>query len=319
MKRALRRTCVTLALAVASTASAHAQGQSAATLAGIFSRLRAGESIVGFSTTTPLVARRLDGLELYFRNADALGMTLDQLTDVYTRRRADLPTVARWNRHVPQFESGFVDSLVALNTVAHGALQRALMEKLSRPSLDSLYKPIDDFGAEVLVRARTANQEKLRRFYIKYGPESPQLNLAEVGLNYLGQLFIPGFLPNSDGMPSPYELVATYRTTDLTAAQSDAGHVTGRVVTTAQVGVRMYGFSETCGKGGRFVELIDPCHSSAGAFFMGPRDAPLSKLWGSGQRAGLYVARGKYHLGYVFGADKRVVFGVDQQLVPYVF
>jgi hypothetical protein len=227
--------------------------------------------------------------------------------------------VARWNRQVPQFELGFVDSLVALNTVAHGALQRALMEKLTRESLDSLYKPIDDFGAQVLIKARAANQEKLRRFYIKYGPASPHLNLAEVGINYLGQLFIPGLLPSADGMPSPYELVATYRTTDLTAAHSDAGHLTGRVVTTAQAGVRMYGFSETCGKGGRFVELIDPCQSSAGAFFMGPRDAPLAKLWGSGQRAGFYLARGKYHLGYVFGAEKRLVFGVDQQLVPYVF
>jgi hypothetical protein len=281
--------------------------------------LKAGESIVAFSTTTPVVAKRLDGLELYFRNAGAMDLTLDELTDVYTRRRADLSTVARWNRHVPQFEPGFVDSLVALNTVAHGALQRALMEKLSRESLDSLYKPIDDFGTQVLVKARAANQEKLRRFYIKYGPESPRLNLAEVGINYLGQLFIPGLLPSEDGMPSPYELVATYRTTDLTAAQSDAGHVTGRVVASAQVGLRMYGFSETCGKGGRFVDLLDPCHSSAGAFLMGPRDAPLQRLWGSGQRAGVYLARGKYHLGYVFGAEKRLVIGVDQQLVPYVF
>jgi len=317
MTRALRRTCATVALALAGATTAHAQTQ--ATLGDIFARLKVGESLVGFSTTTPAVAQRLAGLELYFRNADAMGMTLDQLTDVYTRRRADLSTVARWNRQVPQFEMGFVDSLVALNTVAHGALQRALMEKLTRESLDSLYKPIDDFGAQVLIKARAANQEKLRRFYIKYGPDSPHLNLAEVGINYLGQLFIPGLLPSADGMPSPYELVATYRTTDLTAAHSDAGHLTGRVVTTAQAGVRMYGFSETCGKGGRFVELIDPCQSSAGAFFMGPRDAPLSKLWGSGQRAGFYLARGKYHLGYVFGAEKRLVFGVDQQLVPYVF
>lgn len=317
MTRTLRCIGATIALTLTSATTAFAQAP--ATLGDIFARLKAGESIVAFSTTTPAVARRLDGLELYFRNAGAMDLTLDQLTDVYTRRRADLATVARWNRHVPQYEPGFVDSLVALNTVAHGALQRALMEKLSRESLDSLYKPIDDFGAQVLVKARAANQEKLRRFYIKYGPDSPRLNLAEVGLNYLGQLFIPALLPSEDGMPSPYELVATYRTTDLTAAQSDAGHLTGRVVSTAQLGVRMYGFSETCGRGGRFVELIDPCQSSAGGFFMGSRDAPFQRLWGSGQRAGVYLARGKYHLGYVFGAEKRLVFGVDQQLVPYVF
>ena len=318
MTRALRHTCALVALVLAGASSAHAQA-SEATLGDIIHRLRVGESFVDFKTTTPVVAKRLDGLDLYFRNAGAMGLTLDQLTDAYTHRRADVATVARWYRHVPQFEPAFVDSLVALNTVAHGALQRALMEKLSKESLDSLYKPIDAFGAQVLVKARAANQEKLRRFYIKYGPDSPRLNLAEVGINYLGQLFIPGMLPSADGLPSPFELVATYRTTDLTAAKTDAGDLTGRVVTTGQIGLRMYGFSETCGKGGRFVDLIDPCQSSAGAFLMGPRDAPLSKLFGSGQRAGVYLARGKYHLGYVFGAEKRLVFGVDQQLVPYVF
>ena len=231
MTRALRHACMGVALAFVAASSARAQ-KSEATLGDIIHRLRVGESFVNFATTTPVVAKRLDGLDLYFRNAGAMGMTLDQLTDAYTHRRADVSTVARWYRHVPQFETAFVDSLVALNTVAHGSLQAALMATLSRPAMDSLYKPIDDFGTQVLVKARAANQEKLRRFYIKYGPDSPRLNLAEVGINYLGQLFIPGMLPSEDGLPSPFELVATYRTTDLTAAKDDSGDLTGRVVTT---------------------------------------------------------------------------------------
>jgi len=291
----------------------------AATLGDIFARLKEGEAIVGFAVSTPTVARRLSGLEVYFKSAKTMGLTLDELTDVYTHRRADLPTIARWDRDAPFLAPGLVDSLVALNVVAHGQLLTALQGRLSRDSLNVLYKPIDDFGTQVLTKAQAANQEKLRRFYVKYGPESPQLNLAEVGLNYLGQLFIPGLLPSADGWPTPYELVATYRTTDLTAAQSDAGRLTGRVVTTAQLGVRMYGFSEDCGQGGRFVQLVNPCQSSLGAFLMGPRDAPLARVWGSGVRGGVYVSRGKYHVGYVLGAEKRVVFGVDQQMVPYVF
>ena len=318
MTRALRRTCAWMTIALASTASAHAQAP-AATLADIFARLKAGEAITGFESASPVVARRLSGLEAYFTSMNAMGLTLDELTDMYTHRRADLATVARWDRQAPALAPGLVDSLVALNTVAHGQLLTALQGRMSRDSLDVLYKPIDDFGTLVLVKARAANQEKLRRFYVKYGPQSPHLNLAEVGLNYLGQLFIPGLLPSEDGWPTPYELVATYRTTDLTAAQSNAGHLTGRVVTTAQLGVRMYGFSESCGKGGRFADLMNPCQSSAGAFLMGPRDAPLARVWGSGLRGGVYVARGKYHVGYVAGAEKRVVFGVDQQIVPYVF
>jgi hypothetical protein len=318
MIRAMRRVSTAALLALTCAASARAQGTTA-TLADIFARLKEGETIVGLATSSPALARRLSGFESYFTSVKAMDLTLDELTDAYTHRRADLPTIARWDRDAPFLAPGLVDSLVALNIVAHGQLLAALQGRLSRDSLNVLYKPIDDFGTQVLVKAKAANQEKLRRFYVKYGPGSPQLNLAEVGLNYLGQLFIPGLLPSEDGWPTPYELVATYRTTDLTAAQSDAGHLTGRVVTTAQLGVRMYGFAEDCGKGGRFVQLVNPCQSSVGAFLMGPRDAPLARVWGSGLRGGVYVSRGKYHLGYVGGAEKRVVIGVDQQMLPYVF
>ena len=318
-QRAVRRMCLGAALGLSSAQGAQAQVPAAPTLADIFARLRAGEELVGFAAASPLLDRRIAALESYFRRANAIDWTLDQLTDVYTHRRADLPTVARWDRHAPYLDPGLVDSLVVLNTIAHGQLLAALQARLSRPSLDSLYKPIDDFGTMVLVKAKAANQEKLRRFYVKYGPGSPQLNLAEVGLNYLGQLFIPGLLPSVDGWPTPYELVATYRTTDLTAAQSDARHLTGRVVTTAQLGVRMYGFGENCGMGGRFAQLTNPCQSSVGAFLMGAQDAPLKRVWGSGVRGGFYLARGKYHLGYVVGGEKRVVFGVDQQVIPYIF
>ncbi|MEP6729279.1 MAG: hypothetical protein ABJE10_01510 [bacterium] len=316
----VRRAALAIGLVHASASVSYAQTQAPqATLAGIFARLRAGAQIVNFATVSPAVDQRLNNLQSYFTSVNAMGLTLDELTDLYTHRRADLPTVARWDRRSPSLVPGVVDSLVALNIVAHGQLLAALQGRMSRDSLNVLYKPVDDFGTEVLVKAKAANQEKLRRFSIKYGPDSPHLNLAEVGLNYLGQLFIPGLLPSEDGWPTPFELVATYRTTDLTAAQSAAGHLTGHVVTSAQLGVRMYGFSETCGKGGRFADLLNPCQSSAGAFVLGREDSPFAKVWGSGARGGVYLARGKYHLGYVVGAEKRVVFGVDQQLVPYLF
>ena len=306
-------------MALVSASALRAQAPAMPTLADIFAHLRAGEEMVGFASASPLLDRRIAALESYFKHVNAIDWTLDELTDAYTHRRVDLPIVARWNRRAPFLDPGLVDSLVVLNTIAHGQLMSALQARLSRNTLDSLYKPIDDFGTLVLMKAKAANQEKLRRFYIKYGPGSPQLNLAEVGLNYLGQLFIPGLLPSADGWPTPYELVGTYRTTDLTAAQSDAGHLTGRVVTTAQLGVRMYGFGEDCGTGGRFAELLNPCQSSLGAFLMGARDAPLARVWGRGVRGGLYLSRGKYHVGYVVGGEKRVVFGVDQQVIPYIF
>ena len=97
-QRAVRRMCLGAALGLSSAQGAQAQVPAAPTLADIFARLRAGEELVGFAAASPLLDRRIAALESYFRRANAIDWTLDQLTDVYTHRRADLPTVARWDR-----------------------------------------------------------------------------------------------------------------------------------------------------------------------------------------------------------------------------
>lgn len=291
------------------------------TLGGILQRLRDAEQIVAFATTNPVVDKRLAVLTDYFANSHASDLTLDDLADIVTRRSVSIGTVARWDREAVNSYTAkpFRDSVSSLTTVAHGSLEAALQAKLTKTELDNLYKPIDSLGTLILVLARANNQEKLRRYEIKYGPSSPHLNVAEVGLNYIAQLAVPGFLPSDDGYPAPFELVATYRTTDLTAAQSATSHVTARVLSTAQLGLRMYGFGENCGKGSRFADLLNPCQSSLGAFFASPTDGALAQPWKTGSRSGFYLARGKYHLGYVFGSQQRIVFGTDQQILPYVF
>ncbi|MEP6619639.1 MAG: hypothetical protein ABJE47_09995 [bacterium] len=290
-------------------------------LGGIVQRLQSAELAVGFATTNPAVDKRLAGLGQYFADVHASDLTLDDIADIITRRSLDLGTIARWDRRAVDAYTTrpFRDSITSLTTVAHGTLEAALQAKLSKRELDSLYKPIDSLGTLVLVLAKANNQDKLRRFEIKYGAASPQLNVAEVGLNYLAQLALPGFLPSSDGYPTPYEIVASYRTTDLTAAQSTAGHLTARVVSTAQLGLRIYDFKEGCGKGSRFADLLNPCQSSLGAFFLPADDAALRRVFGKGSRSGFFLARGKYHVGYVFGDQQRFVFGMDQQIVPYMF
>lgn len=291
------------------------------TLGDVLTRLQAGAAIVDLSTTNPPLSRELDSLAHFFVTVHATSLSLDQVADLYTRRSPRIGTVARWDRNpcAPAATSCFYNALVGLLRVAHGSLEQSLQARLPKDSLDALYRPIDELGTRVLQRAGADEQEKLRRYAVKYGPSSPQLNVAEVGLNYLAQLGIPGFLPSADGWPSPYEIVAAYRPLDLTAAQSASAHLTAQAVAATLAGLRVYRFGASCGGGGVLADLVRPCESSAGAFLLAPRDEALFRTWGPDTRVGAYLSRGKYHVGYVFGANPRVVLGIGAQILPYIF
>ena len=90
---------------------------------------------------------------------------------------------------------------------------------------DHFIAPMDELETKILLSAQAKNAEKLRRYEIKYGPESARLNIAEV----LDQLLVarPSWSPLAPGEdgPSPFELVGTYTTSDLTASRSDGRQV----------------------------------------------------------------------------------------------
>lgn len=314
----MKRLIFVTALCLALTPAAHAQSY---TLGDIFARIHDGERTVDFANTRPAIHARIVALEAYVKDQDAMDMGLDVLSDIYSGARPGYATILRWNRDgfSHSLPAGFTDSLVKLNVVAHGSLQSDLQSKIGPDSLAVLYRPVDLLLQQVLEKSAAANGEKIRQFWVKYGPDSPRLNLAEAGLNYLGQLVLPTVFLGRDGGPSPYELVAAYRTTDLTVSQTAADDRKLRVVTSAQLGMRYYNFAQGCGEGSHIHQLLHPCHVSGGAFLMGPQDTPLAQLWKSGQRWGAYVAWGSYHAGYVAGQEKRLVFGLDTQVLPYIF
>lgn len=324
VRRQLAYSCATLILAVSFAGLAVAQQSPAAptfTLGDVIARLQTGAAIIGLSATNPPVSKELDSLGRVLSDENATALSLDQVADLFTRRSPRIGTVARWDRNpcAPGATSCFYNTLVGVLRIAHGSLEQALQSRLSKDSLDVLYRPIDQLGTIVLQRAGADNQEKLRRYGVKYGASSPQLNVAEVGLNYLAQLAVPGFLPSADGWPSPYEIVADYRPWDLTAAESASAHLTARAVATTLAGLRVYNFGASCGGGGVLADLLHPCESSGGAFLLAPRDQALSRTWGSDMRLGAYLSRGKYHVGFVFGANPRVALGIGTQLLPYIF
>ncbi len=290
------------------------------TLGDIFARLRVADSVANFAAVNPVVHARIAGLERYVRDHEALSMTMDQLSDIYAGSTPGYATVLRWNRNsYPRLPQDFRDSLVSVRAVAGRPLRPAVDAILGPAAVDSLYAPLDRWYVQMLDRAIARNTETLRRYSVKYGPGAPNLNLAEAALNYLAQLPRGSPFAGSDAGPSPLEIVAAYRTTDLTASQPTGESRAARLVTSAQLGLRLYRFNSDCGEGNRLRQLINPCHASGGAFLMGPSDTPLAQLWKAGRRGGAYAAWGNYHVGYVFDQERRLVFGLDTQVLPFLF
>ena len=318
----------TLALIVAATTMtvAPVRAQTPApsttyTLEDILVSLHRAAVEIRFDTVNANANRILDSLTSLLRNAKATSLSVPQLVDIVEHNRAGLAAVARWDpQHYTLWTQPWFDSTItALRQIANTPLANAMPARLASGRVNELLAPIDALGNAIRAAGQANNQEKLRRYEVKYGPASPRLNAVEVVLNYAGQLWIPGLRPSTDGWPSPFELVASYRTTELTATQAENEKLSVRMVAATQLGLRRYNFGEAWGVGGPLHRLLKPADASAGLFLMGPADEPLSRTWGSQTRAGAFIGWGTMHAGYVFGTHPRFVIGTGKQVLPYLF
>lgn len=304
---------------LATAVDLHAQ---VTTLADVLASLERAAGVAQLRTAEPIAAARLDSASRALREADAGRLTIDQVADAITRNRAGFGTVARWDPRMEQLlaQPWFRGALLTLPLVANGSVAPLLEERgVPRDSIRGLLAPTDELGRRVGERALASNQEKLRRYEIKYGPDSPRLNAVEVGLNYAGQLWLPFLQPSADGWPSRFEIIAAYRTAELTAFRGADDDLEGHVVSAGQLGVRWYHFGERWGAGNRLQRVLRPRYGSAGAYVMGPRDLPLQRPWAKGNRPGLFIGWGGFHVAYVFESPRRFVIGTGTQLIPYVF
>lgn len=293
------------------------------TVEDILSSLQRGAQRARLDTINARANRTLDSLATMLRDAGAGPITIDALADLIVRRKASIGDVARWDPKAADLMSQpwFRSAILTLPAIANRPLDSALrVARIPQAAADSFLAPTDSLGSRVRARAMQQSEEKLRRFEIKYGPESARLNLAEVGLNYVGQWIRP-FKPDSGGWPSRYELIAAYRPMELTAAKTSGDDVRGALVSAGQVGVRWYHWRRGWGAsgGGRLARVLRPGHASTGAYVLGPRDTPLDKPWANGNRLGFFLGWGGMHAAYVFESPRRVLIGSGKQLIPYVF
>lgn len=321
--------------AAASLAPAGAQAaqappaNSTRTIGELLDTLVAGAALVHFADSEPVLNARLDSLADCFATGGTQSLTVEQAASLFdpaphqdlSRGPTNVTTIARWYRSPCEATSRaeLYSAVVSVNKIANGTL-RGMLGVSTRDWVDSF---ISDMDAIVVRTGMNANQTLLTREAAKYGPGAPQLNVAEVLVNYLVQL-VPlirrPFLPDPVSGPSSNEIVLAYRTTDLTAAQSAAGHITGRVVSSGQVGLRRYTFTPKCGQGPPYVRVLRPCTWSTGLYVMSPGDVPMSSVWGKGTRFGWYLALSDYHLGCtVFVGERRCAVGLTSQVLPYLF
>ena len=167
-----------------------------------------------------------------------------------------------------------------------------------------------------LQKAETADSMKwdfevLRRLERKYGPGSAKLNGAEVLLSYALQGTGPFGIDSVTRYPGPFEPVLAYSVAYLTRSDDSV-----RVVSVAELGLRRYLFAEGWGGGGR-LGFIRPRYISAGLSLSGETDEPLS--FRGDTRFGAFFGWGELKVAYLGGANKRVLFTQQFQIIPWVF
>lgn len=292
------------------------------TLRDIFVRIRVAEDIAKLAATDPALAARVDNIERFVGDLHAMDMSLDTAGTIFFGASIDYPTILRWNRSKFSDNSlaGLKDTLQRILVIANSELRPKVLAIVGADSTHTLYDPFTVFQTRVLSLAKANNTERLREFEIKYGPDSPKLNLAEAGLNYLGQLVLPGVFLSHNGGPSPLEMVAKYSATNLTASRAAADSAMElHVVSSAQLGFRWYNFRPTCGQGNHMEKILNPCQITGGLFIVGPKDAALLNLFSGGQRRGFYISAMDYRVGVILGQERRLVFGLETQVLPYIF
>lgn len=263
------------------------------TVAALLRSARAEVEISRLATTNAGVAAMVDRLVARLDRPAVSTLPLQVVAEAQLRtgadRQAPFSRIARWRRkpEAPGLGAGDAAALDTLTRLMPAELRRALegTRAISDDSVDRILAPLDALNFARRNISIGQSLEKLNRFERKYGPGAPQLNAAEVGLNYVAQ-WIPLFLPNPEGWPSRFEIVGAYVPAYLTMVDSKA-----RAVTIAEVGLRSYIWRT--GWGGKEGGVLRPGYLSFGVAVAGARDGVfVSPLQGE-SRLGAFLGWGR--------------------------
>ncbi len=279
---------------------------------------------VSLAASNSAASRALDSLIGVVRGGDADQLTFAQLADIAQKRVPSMLTIARWRKERLQEWPTIVDAVTGIREIINVAIAPG---RAGDPDVAAAVEASNEIGTAIRFAASANAAEQLRAFEIKFGPESPRLNAAEVIVNYFGQLVLPCsriwplpcFGVRSDGFPSPYEIVGAYRSTSFTMSDEGSDKNLPRMVSAGQAGLRIYRFGKGWGDGSPLARLIRPSNATIGLLALGYRDAPLVSPLARDARLGVFAAWGDLQAGFVGGSRSRVVMGIGKQIIPYLF
>jgi hypothetical protein len=294
------------------------------TLDDVLTSLRRGADTLDLAKLNPVQDKALDSVSVMFRTAGVARLSIDALAVIVTKTHASFADVARWNPEspAPWTEPWFYDALVRLRRIGNAAgtgIGPRLVAAYGSSVADHFIAPMDELETKILRLAQAKNTEKLRRFEMKYGPQSARLNIVEVLVNYVAERpsWSP-FAPGEDG-PSPLEIIGVYSASELTGSKSTGGTFHPHLVSGAHTGFRYYRFGEKRVGGNRLQNFVAPKYVGAGAFFMGASDHSLISPFETRMRSGGFFDWGSARIGVALGHDWRAVIGVGKQILPYLF
>jgi hypothetical protein len=284
------------------------------TVAALVNAARIGDSLAGFRSSSPATHQRLASVIGRLDRPEVMQLPLVLVAQPERvtggAREARFAFVARADRpaHAPGLAEYDGPALDTLAMVMAQELPRALEAIVGEDSTDRLLEPLEAFNFARRSVSIAMSLEKLRRYERKYGPGSPRLNGAEVLLNY-GAQWLPGFRPNAEGWPGALEVVASYVPVYLTMVDGK-----GRAVAVGELGLRRYIWNQNFG-----TSLLKPAYISLGLAVAGERDGAMAWPLRGERRYGAFIGWGEAKIAWVGGAEKRVMFTRQMQLVPWVF
>lgn len=225
--------------------------------------------------------------------------------------------LARWdqqqylNRSLPDSDS-ITSSLDVIRQVANNQLADSLDSAIGKEGRREILQPLTDFHADLLHASLQQSLERIRKYEVKFGPNSARLNLLEVMLNMLLQS-APGFGPNENGDPGSFEVLAGYTTTYFTLDDGDVG-----LVAAGEIGLRRYMFGRGWGKRG-FIGYIKPNHVSAGLYMGSTETGPLAWPWRDSPNYGAFMGWGGLKVAYTLEEENRLLISREFHVVPWLF
>ncbi len=188
----------------------------------------------------------------------------------------------------------------------------AIIGALGRARAEVLLKPFFDVSRCLRQGAMDQSLERLRRYEVKFGPGSPQLNGLEVATNYVAQRS-RWFGPDSDGFPGPLELVSSYAPTYIFYTNKP------RAASVAEFGVRAYNFSAAGDSTSWIASLLRPRYWAAGVAVLNEREETLAWPWQGDARTGPFINWGPLRVAYIVEGRDRLLVSRNIQLIPLVF